>query len=267
MDVFGIIKACLMVGATGLIIGVLLSIAAKIFEVKVDEKELKVRELLPGNNCGACGFPGCDGLAAAISKGEAPANGCPVGGENTAKAIADVIGTEVEIIKTAAFVKCYGNCDNAGNKYEYTGNLSCKEAVHVTGEGPKKCSFGCMGLGSCVNVCDFDAIKIENGIAVVDKVKCVSCGKCVKECPKNLIEIIPYRSLYQVVCNSQDKGVDVKKKCTTGCIGCKLCIKDCPTNAIKVENNLAKINQALCVGCGLCADKCPQKIIHNICDI
>lgn len=267
MDIFEIIKACLMVGVTGLIIGVLLSIAANIFAVKVDEKELKVRELLPGNNCGACGFPGCDGLASAISKGEAPVNGCPVGGEDITNAIGDVMGTKVEMVKTVAFVKCDGNCDNASNKYEYTGNLSCKEAVYVSGGGPKKCSFGCMGMGSCVNVCDFDAIKIVNGIAVVDKEKCVSCGKCVKECPKDLIEIIPFRSYYQVVCNSNDKGVDVKKKCATGCIGCTICTKDCPTNAIKVENFLAKIDQELCVGCGLCADKCPQKIIHETSDL
>ena len=264
MDFFGIVKACLAVGLTGLVIGVLLGFASRIFAVKTDEKEEKIRSLLPGNNCGGCGYAGCDGLAAAIAKGEAPVNGCPVGGEAVAAQIGDIMGTSADTVKMVAFVKCHGDCDNASNKYEYTGNISCREAAYVTGAGPKSCNYGCMGLGSCVNACQFDAIHIVNGVAVVDKEKCVACGKCVNICPKNLIELIPYRSHYVVACNSNDKGVDVKKACKTGCIGCTLCTKDCPTDAVKVTNFLAEINQDLCCGCGLCADKCPQKIIQQI---
>lgn len=261
MDFFGIVKACLAVGATGLVIGVLLGFASRIFAVKTDEKEEKIRELLPGNNCGGCGYAGCDGLAAAIAKGEAKVNGCPVGGESVAKSIGEVMGATAETVKMTAYVKCSGDCDSAKSKYNYSGNMSCKEAVYVTGEGPKSCEYGCMGLGSCVKSCEFDAIHIINGVAVVDKDKCVSCGKCVKACPKNLIELVPYNSFYIVACNSKDKGGDVRKVCTSGCIGCTLCTRDCPTDAVKVEGFLAEIDQSICCGCGLCADKCPQKVI------
>lgn len=264
MDFVGVLKACLSVGVVGLIIGVLLGIASKIFAVKTDEKEEKIRELLPGNNCGGCGFAGCDGLAAAIAKGEAAVNGCPVGGEAVAAAIGEIMGTSAESNKMVAFVKCNGDCDSASVKYEYTGNISCREAVYVTGGGPKSCSYGCMGFGSCVEECQFDAIHVVNGIAVVDREKCVACGKCVAACPKNLIELIPYKSSYVIPCNSNDKGADVKKSCKTGCIGCTLCTKDCPTDAVKVTNFLAHINQDLCCGCGLCAQKCPQKIIKEV---
>lgn len=264
MDILAVLKACLVVGVVGLIIGILLGIASKIFAVKVDEKEEKIRALLPGNNCGGCGYAGCDGLATAIVKGEAPASGCPVGGEATAKAIGDIMGTDAETVKMVAFVKCNGNCDNTSLKYEYSGSMSCKEAVYVTGGGPKSCSYGCMGFGSCVQACQFDAIHVINGVAVVDREKCVSCGKCVASCPKNLIEMIPYKSYYVVPCNSNDKGPEVKKNCKTGCIGCTLCTKPCPTDAIKVTNFLAHIDQELCCGCGLCEEKCPQHIIKEI---
>lgn len=264
MDFFGIVKACLAVGLTGLIIGGLLGVASRIFAVRTDEKEEKIRELLPGNNCGGCGYAGCDGLAAAIARGEALVNGCPVGGEAVALQIAEVMGTKADVVKKVAFVRCSGDCDNASNKFEYTGNASCKEAMYVTSGGIKNCNYGCMGLGSCVAACQFDAIHIVNGVAVVDREKCVACGKCITACPKKLIELIPYKSYYVVACNSKDKGADVKKACKTGCIGCTLCTRDCPTDAVRVNDFLAEINQDLCCGCGLCADKCPQHIIKEI---
>ena len=209
MDVTGILVACLIVGITGLIIGVLLGFAGKAFAVEVNEKEIQVREVLPGSNCGGCGYAGCDALAEAIAKGEAPANGCPVGGAAVAEKVAAIMGTEVSSTRYVAYVKCSGDCESAPVKYEYTGNKSCKEAIYVTGGGPKKCSYGCMGLGSCVNVCEFGAISIVNGIAVIEKEKCVSCGKCIKTCPKNLIELVPYKSKVHVACSSKDKGIVV----------------------------------------------------------
>lgn len=261
MDITGIIYACLAVGGAGIVIGILLSIAGKKFAVEVDEKEVAVREVLPGSNCGGCGYAGCDALAEAIAKGEAPANKCPVGGSAVAEQIGAILGVEVSAVKNVAFVKCAGSCEKAGDKYEYAGAMSCKEAVYVAGGGPKKCSYGCMGFGSCVTVCEYDAIKVEKGIAVVDKDKCVACGKCVKECPKGLIEIIPYDNQYHVQCNSNDKGVDVNKSCSTGCIGCSLCVKACESEAVKVDNFLAKIDYEKCTNCGACAAKCPKKVI------
>ena len=263
MDFFGIIKACASVGIIGLIIGVLLGIAGRIFAVAVDEKEVKIRELLPGNNCGGCGYPGCDGLAAAIAKGEAPANKCPVGGPDVAAAIGKITGSDAEVVKKVAFVKCSGDCDSAKIDYEYTGNKSCIDASYVTGGGPKSCSYGCTGFGSCVKVCDFDAIHVVNGVAVVDRSKCVACGKCVNICPKHLIELVPFDSKYQVACNSNDKGADVRKVCSKGCIGCMICAKNCPSQAVTVSDFLAKVDPEKCVNCGVCESKCPQKIIES----
>lgn len=264
MNITAIIIACLVVGIIGLIIGVLLGFAGKAFEVPVDEKEVKVREVLPGSNCGGCGYAGCDALAEAIAKGIAPANGCPVGGAAVAEKVANIMGAEVLVTKYVAYVKCNGDCDSAPVNYEYHGNMSCKEAVYVTGGGPKKCSYGCMGLGSCVKACDFGAISIINGIAVVDREKCVSCGKCVKECPKNLIELVPYDSRVHVECSSKDKGVSVKSACSKGCIGCMLCEKNCKFDAIHVEENIAHIDYSKCINCGLCAMKCPTKVIKKL---
>lgn len=264
MDVTGILVACLVVGITGLIMGILLGVAGKAFAVDVNEKEVQVREVLPGSNCGGCGYAGCDAMAEAIAKGDAPANGCPVGGEAVAKKVAEIMGTEVSTTKYVAYVKCSGDCEAAPLKYDYSGNMSCKEAVYVTGGGPKKCSYGCMGLGSCVKVCDFGAISIVNGIAVVDKEKCVSCGKCIKTCPKKLIELVPYKSKVHVACSSKDKGVIVKQACKNGCIGCKLCEKNCKFDAIHVEDNVAHINYEKCINCGVCAMKCPTKVIQKI---
>jgi RnfABCDGE-type electron transport complex B subunit len=262
MNITGIFFACLIVGGIGVIIGLLLGIAGKKFAVEVDEKEAAIRECLPGSNCGGCGFAGCDSAAEAIAKGTAQANACPVGGAKTASKIAEILGVEVETVKKTAYVKCAGDCEKAGDKYEYTGNMSCKEAVYVTGKGPKKCTYGCMGLASCVKVCEFGALKIENGIAVVDREKCVACGKCVKECPKGLITILPYDNQYHVKCNSHDKGAEVNKVCSAGCIGCSLCVKACPKEAVKVTDFLAEIDYEKCVNCGLCAQKCPKKIIQ-----
>ena len=165
----GILAATLMVGGTGLLIGILLGIAGKKFYVEVDERETKVREALPGNNCGGCGYPGCDGAAAAVVKGEAPISVCPVGGAPVAAAIGAIMGQEAGAQeRRKAVVRCAGTCDVAKNKYEYTGARDCSYAVFVPGGGPKSCGNGCLGFGNCVKACKFDAIHIENGIAVVD---------------------------------------------------------------------------------------------------
>ena len=262
MNITAIIFAAAVVGGTGLVVGLLLGIASEAFKVPVDEKEVAVRACLPGNNCGGCGFPGCDGLAKAIAQGEAPVNACPVAGPNGAAAIAEVMGVEAgDAVKQVAYVKCAGTCEVAKEKYNYSGVQDCTAAMVTPGAGPKSCAYGCMGLGSCVKACDFDAIHVINGIAVVDKEKCVACGKCIATCPKALIELIPYEATVAVQCNSKDMGKDVKASCSVGCIGCRMCTKVCEFDAITVENNLAHIDQSKCTGCGACAAKCPVKII------
>lgn len=258
-----VLIAMAVVGGTGVIIGILLGIAGEKFQVEVDEKEIAVRECLPGNNCGGCGFPGCDGLAAAIAKHEAPVNACPVGGDSVAEAISDIMGvTTGGTVKKTAFVKCAGTCDKAKDNYDYVGVKDCKLALNNPGGGPKACTFGCTGFGSCKNVCPFDAIEIVDGVAVVNPDKCKACGKCVAECPRHLIELIPVTATCRVQCNSKDKGVEVKKTCQAGCIGCMLCAKNCPVDAIDVKDNLAHIDQEKCTNCGTCKEKCPVKIIN-----
>ena len=260
-----ILIATVVVAAVGLIIGVLLGIAGQKFYVEVDEKEEKVRAALPGNNCGGCGYAGCDGLAAAIVKGEAEISGCPVGGAAVAAKVGEIMGVDASgVEKKVAFVKCAGNCEKAGKDYNYSGINDCRMATVLPGGGDKSCIYGCLGYGSCVSVCEFGALSIKDGIAVVDKEKCVSCGKCVKACPKNLIELVPYDADCKVRCASKDKGKDVRAVCTAGCIACGMCERNCPQRAVNVVDNVAVIDYEKCTRCGLCATKCPTKVITGI---
>ena len=263
MNIEAIIAATVLVAAVGLFIGVFLGVAGKKFAVEVDEKEVAVREALPGNNCGGCGYPGCDGLAAAIAKGEAPVNGCPVGGEPVGKVIAAIMGQEVvETARQVAYVKCAGTCDKTTEKYEYTGVEDCEMMAFIPGGGAKSCTYGCLGFGSCVKACPFGAIDVVNGVAVVDKEACKACGKCVAKCPKHLIELVPYEQTTFVQCSSHAKGKAVTSACEVGCIGCKKCEKTCPNGAITVDNFCAHIDYSKCTNCGACKEVCPRHIIQ-----
>ena len=264
MDVNAIITAVLVIAILGLLLGLFLGFAAKAFHVESDPREDKITGVLPGNNCGGCGYPGCSGLAAAIVAGNAPVNGCPVGGEAVAKKVAEIMGVEAgESVRLAAFVRCAGDCEMAGKDYEYHGVEDCRMAAMLPAGGEKSCSYGCLGYGSCVAACPFDAIHVVNGIAVVDRDACKACGKCVEACPKHLIELIPADSVFAVACSSKDKGPDVMKKCKVGCIGCGICKKNCEAEAIEVAEFLAHIDQSKCVKCGSCAEKCPKKAIKK----
>ncbi len=265
MNVASILIATGVVAAVGLLIGIFLGIAGIKFKVETDEREEAVLAALPGNNCGGCGYPGCSGLAAAIVSGQAPVGGCPVGGQKVADVIAEIMGQDAGAsVRQVAFVKCHGNCENAKTDYEYVGTKDCRMAVFTPGGGPKSCNAGCMGYGSCVDVCPFDAIHVDRGVAVVDREACKACGKCVDICPKHLIELVPYAAAYAVACASRDKGPQVMKSCQVGCIGCMLCQKNCPKDAVTVEDFLAHIVQEKCVGCGICAQKCPRKSIARL---
>ena len=231
-----IMIATLLVGLIGLFIGIVLGIASEKFKVVVDEKEQKIRSVLPGNNCGACGYPGCDGLAHAIAKGEAPSNQCPVGGNEVGAKIASILGQQAQAsTRYTAFMKCKGTCDKVTPVSDYTGIKDCLSAALVPGKGGKMCTSACIGLGSCVQACDFNAIHIVDGVAVVDKEKCKGCQKCMEACPNHLIEMVPYEAIHRVQCNSHDKGPVVTKSCQSGCIGCRLCTKVCPNEAITVD--------------------------------
>lgn len=262
ISIKSLVTAGAVVGLTGLIIGVLLGIAGVLLKIKVDEREIMIIELLPGANCGGCGFAGCEALAKAIAEGSAAVTACPVASAEVHGKIGEIVGKAADKkIKKTAFVKCAGTCEKTEELYEYHGSMDCKRAAVVPGRGGSSCSYGCMGYGTCVSACMFDAIHIIDGIAVVDKEKCTACGRCVAECPNNIIEIIPLKAEHRVKCSSKAKGKKVREVCKTGCVGCMLCMKQCEYEAISVVNNLAHIDYEKCTDCGKCAIKCPQKII------
>ena len=263
MSLQNILIATAVVAAVGLVIAIVLSIAEKAFHVDIDEKELAVRDCLAGNNCGACGYAGCDALAKAIATGEAPVTACPSAGKSGADKIASIMGVEAgEFVRKTAFVRCSGTCDVRHQTYHYFGTKTCASVKAALGRGDMTCRYGCLGFGSCANACDNQAIRIINGKAVVESDLCIACGKCVKACPQDLIEIVPYEAKYRVQCHNQQKGKAVKVCCEAGCIGCGLCERNCPNDAIKVTDNIAKIDYDKCVECGIFAQKCPSKVIR-----
>lgn len=258
---YAIVTAALVIGVISVIIGILLGFLSVKFKVESDPREAEVRDCLAGSNCGGCGYAGCDAYAHAIvSEGAAP-NLCP--SANTAK-IGEIMGVCVlEKARSVAVVKCSGDCSNTQDNYLYGDERDCRVAYLAPGHGAKKCAYGCCGLGTCASVCPFDAIRIVNGLAKIDRSKCQACGRCVSVCPNKLIEIIPESAPYIVLCSSKSKGKDVKAACSVGCIGCGMCMRVCESGAITLENNLAKIDYSKCIGCGKCAEKCPCKIIRS----
>ena len=256
-----IILAVAVVGVIGLIFGCLLSFASVIFRIEKDKREEEILEILPGANCGACGYAGCSAYAGAIVNDDAEINLCSVGKNAVAEKIGDIMGRKAETVEPmVAKVMCGGKCSVATKKYEYIGIHDCVAASKLAG-GDKDCPNGCLGYGNCVIACPFDAIEIKDEIAVVNEEKCQACGLCIKKCPKNIIKFVPKKNKVWVLCSNTEKGALTNKHCMVGCIGCKMCEKVCPTGAIKVTDNFAKIDYSLCINCGECANKCPKKVI------
>lgn len=246
----------------GIVFGVLLVVISKVFAVKTDERAVQITEALPGANCGACGYAGCDAVAEAIVKGEARVDACPGNStENIAK-IAAILGKEtVDQNPQVAYVQCAGTCGVTKPKAEYVGIPDCRAAV-LSGLNFGSCEYGCLGLGSCVSVCPQGAISIRDGIAVVNPRMCVGCGLCAKACPKGIIGMHDRTTKVAVRCSNKNKGALVKKVCAAGCIGCGICVKQCEQGAITLENNLSRVDPEKCIGCGKCVEKCPTKSIR-----
>ncbi|MDY6820619.1 MAG: RnfABCDGE type electron transport complex subunit B [Deferribacterota bacterium] len=254
--------AIVALSSCGFLGALLLYISSKKFYVETSPLIESVENLLPGLNCGGCGYPGCRQLAEAIVKGDEPPSACPVGGNELAKEISKLLGVEfVSESPKVARVKCGGDYDKCKSKYDYIGPESCK-TQDLLAKGDKMCSYGCLGRGDCVRACTFDAIHIGlSGLPIVDEKKCTACGLCVKACPRNLIELVGIDKKYFIACNSNDKGAFVRKVCSVGCIGCGRCVKECPEKAIILENNLATILQEKCNNCGKCYEVCPTKSV------
>ena len=255
-----VFSAVAVVTGIGAICGLLLVIAAKFMYVPVDERASLVREQLPGANCGACGFAGCDDYAAAVAAGTAMTNQCVVGADAVAAKIAEVMGVEaLDVVEMVGVVTCRG-CAEKPQIYEYEGIHSCAAAAMLHG-GPGSCSYGCVGFGDCVAACKFDAIHVINGVAKIDPSVCTGCGSCAAACPKQIIKMLPQVNRAAVLCINKDKGAIARKACTNACIGCMKCEKICPNDAIHVVNFCAQIDTEKCLNCRKCESECPTGAI------
>ncbi len=255
-----------LVAGIGLLLGLGLAVASKIMAVPVDEKAEAIQEILPGANCGACGYSGCSGYASALSSGkETATNLCAPGGSDAAKKVAEIMGTAPAfVLPAAAVVLCGGSRQNAEDKMIYKGVNSCRMATQLFG-GAKECTYGCLGLGDCVDACEYDAIRICDGVARISPIACHSCKACLKTCPKGLIHMLPLGvPKASVLCNNHEKGAVARKHCKTACIGCMKCQKVCEAGAVKVENFCAVVDTEKCTGCGKCTEVCPVGCIEVI---
>ena len=261
-----------ILGGLGLIFGLVLAIASKVFYVETDPRLDQLNECLPGANCGGCGYAGCGGYAEAVLKGEAAIGKCASGGDECAQKMAEIMGVKAEkMARRVAMVRCsgYKRKDAEGKtiglleKGNYEGAKSCLAATKVAGRGPTICKFGCLGFGDCVKACQYDAIYILDGVARVDFDKCVGCMSCAAACPRGVITSVEYGEHIVISCSSHAKGNITSRGCTIGCIGCGLCKKVCPNGAITLNKNLAVIDYSKCDNCGLCVNVCPKKMIRN----
>ncbi len=259
------IYAIAALGLIGLLFGLGLATAAKVFYVETDPRVEAVNDLVPGANCGACGYPGCMKFSEAVVSGEAEPDACIPGGEEVANEIAALLGKEVSSSASPiATLFCIGDNYSSADSFIYDGVKDCNVAGDFYG-GHKACSYGCLGLGNCVRVCPFEAIRMgSHGLPVIDKEKCTGCELCAKECPRDLIQMLPPGDEgHLVLCSSQDRGKTVSRACEVGCIACKACVKACQQEAIEMDGKLAVIDLEKCNDCGDCVEKCPPGTIYQ----
>jgi Na+-translocating ferredoxin:NAD+ oxidoreductase RNF subunit RnfB len=254
-----------VIGGIALFFGIIIAFTAKRFAVEEDPRVEAMVEVLPGANCGACGYAGCTSYAENVVAASAPVDSCIPGGKAVSDNICEIMG--VAAVASAgrkiAEVRCIGTCEVAADRFEYHGVPDCKAALMMG--GLKVCAYGCLGLGNCVAVCPFDAIAMgENGLPLVNTEKCTGCGLCGTVCPRSIIQVVTEKlNVKYVPCNSKAKGKETRDSCQVGCIACKACIKACPNEAIIVEDNLAVIDSEKCDNCSKCVEACKRMIIKD----
>ena len=259
-----ILLAVLVMLGVALAAFILLAVLSHYFSVEENPLQKQVRELLPGINCGSCGYKGCDDYAAALAQGEAKPNLCVPGAQALADELSGLLGVSSEPFKdVVAFVACNGHSGATSRKADYEGVASCQAASMVFG-GTNSCRFGCLGFGDCANACPNNAICMDDGIARVNTARCVGCGLCVSKCPKSLISMVSQYTTTVVMCHNHDKGAIARKACQNACIACKKCEKTCPHDAIKVIDNLAQIDYTKCTSCGACIRECPTGCLKSV---
>ncbi len=258
-----ILVPALIGGGTALLLGAVILLVFRFFSFKEDPLIEEINEVLPGINCGGCGYSGCLGYATALASGkDTNTSKCTAGGVDTAEAVAITLGTSPQdYIPQVAHVFCQGSGEYTSKRYDYTGTTHCASATGLFG-GPNSCTYGCLGFGDCYDVCEFDAIWIADGLAHVNHNNCTACGKCVTACPKDLISLIPKHELATVnSCSNHWPAAATRRNCKIGCISCRRCVKVCPVDAISIDDNLAVIDQEICIHCGECIKVCPT---HSI---
>jgi RnfABCDGE-type electron transport complex B subunit len=247
-----------------LLVGVLLLVFSHFFSVEENPLKKEIRACLPGINCGACGYKGCDDYAEALAQGGVAPNLCIPGAQSVADEIGGILHIEAEPFKdVVAFVSCNGTCDATAKAADYEGVQTCAAASMLYG-GPNACRYGCLGFGDCAAACPADAICMADGIARVDTSRCLGCGLCVKTCPKHIISMLSQYTETVVMCSNTQKGAEARKACKNACIGCKKCEKACPNEAITVQNNLAVIDYSRCTNCAACVKECPTGCLKTV---
>jgi Na+-translocating ferredoxin:NAD+ oxidoreductase subunit B len=253
-----IIISTAALGAIGAVAAALLAVSSRVFRVEEDPRIAAIGDVLPGANCGGCGYPGCPGFATALVKGEADPSACAPAGADTIKAIGEILGVTVaEKVRLVARLHCQGAIGVCGESVVYAGLTSCEAVTLLTPRGTRACPQGCEGLGDCVTVCPFDAIRMgDKGLPLIDEEKCTGCGKCITACPKHLLHLEGYAQNLLVGCSTRLAAKLVMKSCTLGCIQCRACLRACPYDALAWEDGLPRRIDERCRSCGLCVEVC-----------
>ncbi len=259
------VQAALTLMVLGLLFGLGLAYASRVLAVKQDERIEAIEERLPGANCGACGFAGCTSFSEALVEGDAQVKACTVSGSDVLASIAEILGEDIDLSgeREVAVIRCRGTEEAAKVRFRYEGIADCAAAAQVGG-GHKACEYGCLGQGSCVEVCPFDAIEMgPDGVPVVDEARCTGCGNCVEACPRDIIAVLPENRQVFLLCMAELGPREARQICTNACLGCGLCARRCPQDAIVMENDLPVFDFEKCDGCGTCVEVCPADSLRR----